>query len=75
MKTKIDLEGLSLAGGISVRNLSTYRRRVAQKPVMKRGKPIAQAGTIERNRPKVGRNDPCPCGSGKKVKTCCPKWL
>ena len=22
---------------------------------------------------KVGRNDPCPCGSGKKFKTCCGK--
>ena len=22
-------------------------------------------------RPKVGRNDPCPCGSGKKFKKCC----
>lgn len=21
--------------------------------------------------PKVGRNDPCPCGSGKKFKKCC----
>ena len=21
--------------------------------------------------PKVGRNDPCPCGSGKKYKNCC----
>jgi len=24
-----------------------------------------------RSRPKVGRNDPCPCGSGKKYKKCC----
>ncbi|RZA18972.1 MAG: YecA family protein [Proteobacteria bacterium] len=24
-----------------------------------------------RNGPKVGRNDPCPCGSGKKFKQCC----
>ena len=26
--------------------------------------------TIVRNTPKVGRNDPCPCGSGKKYKQC-----
>ena len=26
---------------------------------------------IVRDRPKVGRNDPCPCGSGKKFKHCC----
>jgi hypothetical protein len=26
---------------------------------------------IRREAPKVGRNDPCPCGSGKKFKKCC----
>ena len=26
---------------------------------------------IRRDAPKVGRNDPCPCGSGKKYKKCC----
>ena len=25
---------------------------------------------VERATPKVGRNDPCPCGSGKKFKHC-----
>ena len=28
---------------------------------------------ITREEPKVGRNDPCPCGSGKKYKKCCGK--
>ena len=28
---------------------------------------------IRREQPKVGRNDPCPCGSGKKWKKCCGK--
>ena len=28
---------------------------------------------IVREEPKVGRNDPCPCGSGKKYKKCCGK--
>ncbi len=27
--------------------------------------------TFRRDDPKVGRNDPCPCGSGKKFKKCC----
>jgi len=27
--------------------------------------------TVRRESPKVGRNDPCPCGSGKKFKKCC----
>jgi preprotein translocase subunit SecA len=26
---------------------------------------------VRRDQPKVGRNDPCPCGSGKKYKRCC----
>jgi len=26
---------------------------------------------VRRDRPRVGRNDPCPCGSGKKYKRCC----
>jgi hypothetical protein len=28
-------------------------------------------GTIRNTAPRVGRNDPCPCGSGKKFKKCC----
>jgi preprotein translocase subunit SecA len=30
----------------------------------------ARVETVHRNAPKVGRNDPCPCGSGKKYKKC-----
>ena len=29
--------------------------------------------TVIRTTPKVGRNEPCPCGSGKKYKLCCAK--
>ncbi len=29
--------------------------------------------TVVRKNPKIGRNDPCPCGSGKKYKNCCGK--
>ena len=35
-----------------------------------RTNPIAAAGPAKKG-PKVGRNDPCPCGSGKKFKKCC----
>ena len=31
-----------------------------------------KAGTVV-NEEKIGRNDPCPCGSGKKYKKCCGK--
>ncbi len=33
----------------------------------------AAGTTYVRSQPKVGRNDPCPCGSGKKYKNCCGK--
>jgi SEC-C motif-containing protein len=29
--------------------------------------------TVQREGAKVGRNDPCPCGSGRKYKKCCGK--
>ena len=29
--------------------------------------------TFRRDHEKIGRNDPCPCGSGKKFKKCCGK--
>ncbi|HEY7723953.1 MAG TPA: SEC-C metal-binding domain-containing protein, partial [Anaeromyxobacteraceae bacterium] len=32
--------------------------------------PKPKAETVVRSRAKVGRNDPCPCGSGKKYKKC-----
>jgi uncharacterized protein len=35
----------------------------------RRGRPAAAAGRAKS--PKVGRNDPCPCGSGRKYKRCC----
>lgn len=31
----------------------------------------AEGQTVRREAPKIGRNDPCPCGSGKKHKKCC----
>lgn len=30
-----------------------------------------KSGTVVRDSSKVGRNDPCPCGSGNKYKKCC----
>ncbi|MEM3083498.1 MAG: SEC-C metal-binding domain-containing protein [Nitrososphaerales archaeon] len=35
-------------------------------------KPITQDNAAKR-RTRIGRNDPCPCGSGKKYKKCCLK--
>jgi uncharacterized protein len=32
---------------------------------------FGSTGTVRRAMPKIGRNDPCPCGSGNKFKHCC----
>ena len=39
--------------------------------VMSRGEEPGAAKTVKREGQKIGRNDPCPCGSGKKYKKCC----
>ena len=36
-----------------------------------RRQPLRAAGPVQRSAPKVGRNEPCPCGSGRKFKHCC----
>jgi len=35
--------------------------------------PLGNLSTVRRSMPKIGRNEPCPCGSGKKFKHCCGK--
>lgn len=47
-------------------------QQAAQNSAMRSGRQ-GQSITVTRATPKVGRNDPCPCGSGKKYKNCCGK--
>jgi uncharacterized protein YecA (UPF0149 family) len=35
------------------------------------GSEVLESATVTRAAPRVGRNDPCPCGSGRKFKQCC----
>jgi len=56
-----------------VRNDSQIPQRVDSNKDTRPGN-ITKQKTIKKNN-KVGRNDPCPCGSGKKYKKCCyPKY-
>lgn len=32
---------------------------------------VPETGTVRRAGPRIGRNEPCPCGSGQKYKRCC----
>ncbi|MBZ5726619.1 MAG: DUF1186 domain-containing protein [Acidobacteriia bacterium] len=49
----------------------TRARSSAQSPAKANLNPVAVASPIKRATPKTGRNEPCPCGSGKKYKKCC----
>jgi preprotein translocase subunit SecA len=60
---------------------SLQQRRMARRPAALRftgpnqgaapaGEEAGKVKTVVRDQPKVGRNDPCPCGSGKKYKKC-----
>ena len=59
----------SLASRIS--QLPTENGDAGTSPPAAAMPPGAKQVPIEREAPKVGRNDPCPCGSGKKYKKCC----
>jgi preprotein translocase subunit SecA len=68
---------LALAGARTLpRNLTFNDPTAAPSAFGRAERPEAQGGaggavqTVRREGPKVGRNDPCPCGSGKKYKKC-----
>ena len=52
----------TLAGKLCKANLQAPVVRAFATPMV---------GTIKSNRESIGRNDPCPCGSGRKFKKCC----
>ncbi len=49
--------------------IAQFRRQEGQWTFVDGQAPKPQ--TVKRQEPKVGRNAPCPCGSGKKFKNCC----
>ena len=64
------------AASIDASKKEEFRDNVNQAPksAPKANKEKTQE-TVKRDAPKIGRNDPCPCGSGKKYKNCCGKGL
>jgi preprotein translocase subunit SecA len=60
----------------SKQNLDSDGGRQAQRtPGQMDTRPQAPVQTIKNDAPKIGRNDPCPCGSGKKFKNCHGKGI
>ncbi len=54
--------------------IDQIRKKEKQDYIMSRGESTAGAVTVKREGVKIGRNDPCPCGSGKKYKKCCDHY-
>jgi preprotein translocase subunit SecA len=52
----------------AARSSSSSSGRQAPMPARTGGDDVIK--TVKRDEPKIGRNDPCPCGSGKKYKKC-----
>ncbi|NSX17793.1 preprotein translocase subunit SecA [Cupriavidus taiwanensis] len=65
-------EGLSHLENVQYKHdeFAEGREPVEQAPSPRTGTAVAAAELALAGMPKVGRNDPCPCGSGKKFKQC-----
>ncbi|HEX8947529.1 MAG TPA: preprotein translocase subunit SecA [Dissulfurispiraceae bacterium] len=71
MSGRIITESLSRIFRIQIKQEEPeVRAKTQQRLVYNRGDGDGAAQPVHRDR-KVGRNDPCPCGSGKKYKKCC----
>ncbi|MFH1079414.1 MAG: preprotein translocase subunit SecA [Pseudomonadota bacterium] len=53
--------------------IEEMQEKQRQDYVMSRGEDTPEPKTVKREHDKIGRNDPCSCGSGKKYKKCCGK--
>ncbi|PIE89960.1 MAG: preprotein translocase subunit SecA [Acidobacteria bacterium] len=58
-------------GGESINRMKSQRKEEAKAMKMASRDGDSKPKTVRRNQPKIGRNSPCPCGSGKKYKQCC----
>ena len=57
----------------SIRQMKKWMKQHEAELRAEQGGEVAKVETVVHEGPKVGRNDPCPCGSGKKYKKCCGK--
>lgn len=71
-RIKVDtLEKLCMVRIQKEEEVEEIRQKQKQDYVLSRGEDTPINQTVKRESEKVGRNDPCPCGSGKKYKKCC----
>ena len=76
MISRIKEETLGILYRIQIsepQNIADLQQPKEQKLVFSSGDEPAKKNPVKRSEKKVGRNAPCPCGSGKKYKKCCGK--
>ena len=76
MISRIKEETLGILYRIQIsepQNITDLQQPKEQKLVFSSGDEPAKKNPVKRAEKKVGRNAPCPCGSGKKYKKCCGK--
>jgi hypothetical protein len=54
-------------------SLEEWKNIFTEEEEIEIAKEFKRSRTVKRDNPKIKRNDPCPCGSGKKYKNCCGK--
>ncbi len=72
-ETQIQLKSMAKDIKESHANAPAVTPQSASKPIQGTTGNNAPQTPVKRESSKVGRNDPCPCGSGKKYKDCCGK--
>jgi preprotein translocase subunit SecA len=76
MISRIKEETLGILYRIQIsepQNIAELQKPKEQELVFSSGDEPAKKNPVKRSQKKVGRNAPCPCGSGKKYKKCCGK--
>ncbi len=71
MTSRISIEVVSRLFKIQVQKKETVKKEPAKQTRLNYNRGEGSVAQTVRREKKVGRNDPCPCGSGKKYKKCC----
>lgn len=58
---------VEIAGGMKA---TTFAGITGKMPIRKNSKALGELTPVGQGKPLAGRNQPCPCGSGKKYKAC-----
>ncbi|MFA5137638.1 MAG: SEC-C metal-binding domain-containing protein [Elusimicrobiota bacterium] len=76
LAARMQADGVNVKDQAAVKAWLEKNKKAIESGEIKLEAPAAQAAapaTFTKTGPEVGRNDPCPCGSGKKHKKCCGK--